>query len=300
MEDMYVSLEDLINSRESPVDIGSEEKTVKMLRYANSVSVPAPVDMLPRDIQSIPLGIEKDMNKMQMQFFYFRGDFKEQELAEIAKIVQEGYDIDTIDTKEFRYDKAVEAALRPYGICDYDIKDVVRGEKGDYGAIEQKIPSIPMNIQVVSDGKKIFFRYSVNYGPFVFSDIAKTVNDGYMRVKKTFTDEDRKEEDYYDALTRKLNEDIGHELKQYQSAFGIDDAHLISAIDFGLDGRPLTPPPSIIFDFDKIYSADDKGKIHIPEDDPVVRAIIKMILEGKSTLVDKTVVESHKSSSSAS
>ena len=296
MEYTDVSLEDIVKGRMSPVDIGGEEKTVKMFRYVNSVSMPAPVDsQSPGNIQSIPLGTEKDMNKMR--FFYFRGDFKEQELAEIAKIVQDGYDI---NTGKFRDDKTLERKLGSYGIRDYERKDIARGEMDIDDTVDKKIPSIPMDIQVVFDGEKIFFRYSVNYGPFVFSDIAKTVNDGYMRVKKTFTDEDRKEEDYYDALTRKLNEDIGHELKQYQSAFGIDDAHLISAIDFGLDGRPLTPPPSIIFDFDKIYSADDKGKIHIPEDDPVVRAIIKMILEGKSTLVDKTVVESHKSSSSAS
>lgn len=266
-----VSLEDLTKSRGSPVEIGNEGKTVKIYRYVNSISVPAPVDSQRLgNIQSIPL--YKDMNKMR--FFYFRGDFEEQELAEIAKIVRDGYDV---DSGTFKDDKAVEEKLQEYKICDYEIKDVMQGEKGDYGDIEQKIPSIPMDIQVVSDGEKIFIRYSVNYGPFVFSKIAKTVEECYDKASGTVRDEEKLE---------KIIEGFG-------KTFGIERKHLVSAVHWGLDGRPLTPPPGIICDFEKMYFADKLGKIHVPEDDPVVRAIISMILEGKSEFVKKNIFESY-------
>ncbi len=276
-----VLLKDIVQDKMSPVTVGvgGEEKTFDVFRYANSISVPAPVDSQSSgNIQSILLGVEEDMNKMR--FFYFRGDFNEQELAEITKIVQDDYDI---DTRNFRDDKTLERKLGSYGIRNCDIKDIARGEMDIDDTVDKKIPSIPMNIEVVSDGEKIIFRYSVNYGSFVFSKIAKTVEPYYDKVSGTVRDEDELE---------KIIEDFG-------KTFSIERKDLVSAVYWGFDGRPLTPLPGIMFDFEKIYKVDDKGKIHVPEDDPVVCAIVDMIIKGKSTLVDKTVIEPHKGSSSS-
>ncbi len=277
MTGMCVLLEDFVKGRMSPVTVGTDgvKKTFDVFRYANHIDVPAPVDnqKIPYgNINSIPLAVEEDMNKMR--FFYFRGDFNEEKLAEIATITQDCYDM---ETGAFRDDKTVEERLHKYEIYDYEIKDVVQEEKDNYETVEEKALSIPMSIQVVSDGKKIFFNYSVNYGPFVFSDIAKTVEPYYDKVFGTVRNEEELE---------KIIEDFG-------KTFGIERKHLVSAVYLGLDGRPLTPPPSLMYDFEKKYHADENGFIHIPEDDPVVRAIIKMILEGKQGFVDKNTIETY-------
>ncbi|MCK4808142.1 MAG: hypothetical protein KAS90_00820 [Candidatus Aenigmarchaeota archaeon] len=269
-----ISLEDIVQGRMSPVtvNISGEEKTFNAFRYTNQIDVPAPVDMRSGKIYSIPLCAEEDMDKMR--FFYFRGDFEKEKLSEIAQIVQDCYDM---ETGTFKDDESVEEKLRLYKICDYEIKDVMQGEKEDYNIVEKKAPSIPMNIEAVSDGKKIFIHYSVDYGQFVFSDIAKTVEDCYDKISGTFKDE----------------ENLEKNIQSFGKAFGIKRKHLVSAVHWGIDGRTLTPPPSIRYDFEKKYHADENGFIHIPKDDPVVKMIIDMILEGKQGFVDKNIVEKH-------
>jgi len=140
--------------------------------------------------------------------------------------------------------------------------------------------SVPLDITAVSDDEKLLISYSAEFGAVVFGDIAKIVWDGYLKVKKTFTDEDRKNEDYYDTLAKKLDEAIGIELEQYKTTFGIDDEILKSAIHRGLEDRILTPPPTVTIEYDRSYTVDEKGMIHICEDDTVARKIIDFLMDG--------------------
>jgi len=146
--------------------------------------------------------------------------------------------------------------------------------------------SVSLDINAVSNYEKLLISYSIDFGAVVFGDIAKIVGDGYVTVNKTFTDEDRKDEDYYDTLVKKLDENIGNELEQYQTAFGIDDELLKSAIYCALEGRPLTPPP-VIFEYNRSYTADEKGMIYINEEDIVAKKIIDLLMDGLEIFVPK-------------
>ena len=146
--------------------------------------------------------------------------------------------------------------------------------------------SVPLDINAVSNYEKLLISYSIDFGAVVFGDIAKIVWAGYVTVNKTFTDEDRKDEDYYDTLVKKLDENIGNELEQYQTAFGIDDELLKSAIHLGLEGKTLTPPP-VIFEYNRSYTVDEKGMIYINEEDIVAKKIIDLLMDRLEILVPK-------------
>lgn len=157
--------------------------------------------------------------------------------------------------------------------------------------LDETLP-VPLDIIAVSNYEKLLISYSVDFGAAVFGDIAKIVWDGYAKVKETFTDEDRKDEDYYDTLAKKLDEEIGFELKQYKTTFGIDDALLKSAIHLGLECRTLMPQPPVILEYDISFTADEKGMIYISEDDAVARKIIDRIMDRSDIVVPKAYFSS--------
>ena len=146
---------------------------------------------------------------------------------------------------------------------------------------------VPLDIAAAADNEKLLISYSVDFGAVVFWDIAQIVKDGYTKVKETSTDEERKNKDYYGTLAKKLDEEIGNELEQYKTTFEIDDALLKSAINLGLDGRIITPTPSVIFEYGRSYTADEKGMIYISEDDAVAKKIIDLLTNGSEIIVHK-------------
>ncbi|NOQ38358.1 hypothetical protein GQ472_05720 [archaeon] len=150
--------------------------------------------------------------------------------------------------------------------------------------------SVPLDVTAVSDDEKLLISYSAEFGAVVFRDIAQIVKDGYAKVKETFTDEKRKNKDYYDTLAKKLDEEIGNELEQYKITFEIDDALLKSAIHLALEDRIITPTPSVIFEYGRSYTADEKGMIHISEDDAVAIKIIDLLTNGSEILVHKIYI----------
>ena len=271
MTEKCISLDKMTDGKTLPItiEIGGEERIVDVLRYLKHIDLPAPISSFVEkgEMQQIPLGLTDSLNKMR--FFCFRGDVEEGKICEIADTVQNSYDIDTGTFKN-------EAALRTYlcnlGICNYEIRDVLRGQK-DYEMHEDKIPVIPLDVNVAANDKGMLINYSVDYGPFVFWDIAKTVGE------------------YYDTATGTLRdkEELEKIIEDYGKTFDIEREHLISAVHFGLGGRVFTPEPRIGYEFENKYHPDEYGVVHIPEDDKVVQYIIDMIFKESESPATKTV-----------
>ncbi len=174
-------------------------------------------------------------------------------------------------------------------IIDIPITDIEYPLNERQGCLDETL-LVPLDVTAVSDDEKLLISYSVDFGAVVFWDIAQIVKDGYAKVKETFTDEDRKNKDYYDTLAKKLDEEIGNELERYKTTFGIDDALLKSAIRWALEDRIITPTPSVIFEYGISYTADEIGVIYISENDTVARKIIDLLMNGSEILVPKTYI----------
>ncbi|MEA2004305.1 MAG: hypothetical protein U9O53_05125 [archaeon] len=138
---------------------------------------------------------------------------------------------------------------------------------------EDKIPTIPLEVQVVANDKGMLIRYSVDYGPFVFRDIAKTVEEYYDKATGTLRDE----------------EELEKIIENYGKMFGIEGDHLVSAVHLGLDGRVLTSEPKTGYEFENRYHPDEYGVVHIPEDDKVALYITDRIFKGSESFAGKTV-----------